>query len=152
MTAGGLGPDDAARIADAVDEIERNVDRLRSLQELSREEYSDPSNLETREAVERKFVKQIAAVLDVAETILRAEGEAVPDRRKETIARLHDVGVIDEDLSKELREAVGFRDVLAHTYGPVVNDHVVYDALQNSLDRYVRFVTAVQAYLDEVVE
>jgi hypothetical protein len=39
--------------------------------------------------------------------------------------------------------------VLAHTYGPVVNDDIVYDALQNSLDRYVAFVECIDQYLSD---
>ena len=61
-------------------------------------------------------------------------------------------GVIDEMLARKLQDAVGFRDVLAHAYGPIVNDDVVYDALQNSLDRYVEFATAIAEYLDERVK
>lgn len=52
------------------------------------------------------------------------------------------------DMSERLRTAVGFRDVLAHTYGPIVNDDIVYDALQNDLERYVDFVKAVDGYLN----
>ncbi|ERH05537.1 MAG: hypothetical protein J07HN4v3_01138, partial [Halonotius sp. J07HN4] len=102
-----------------------------------------------RDAVERKFEKLTAAVIDVAETVLRIEAGSVPDRRKAVITELETVGVIDAELGEKLRAAVGFRDVLAHTYGPVVNDDIVYDALQNSLDRYVAFVECIDQYLSD---
>ena len=41
---------------------------------------------------------------------------------------------------------------MAHTYGPVVNDDVVYNALQNDLDRYVEFVEAIGEYVRETTD
>jgi len=104
--------------------------------------------VETKEAVERRVETLSAAVIDVAETVRRVERGRVPDTRKETITALEADGVLDADLARRLREAVGFRDVLAHAYGPVVNDDIVYDALQNSLDRYVEFVEAIHRYME----
>jgi len=136
-----------ARIADGIEAIERTVGELRSLQDLSRAAYKSDDNRIQRDAVERKFEKLTAAVVDVAETVLRIEDVSVPDRRKVTISELESVGVVDAELGEKLRAAVGFRDVLAHTYGPIVNDDIVYDALQNSIDRYVEFVERIDKYL-----
>ncbi|WP_247730627.1 type VII toxin-antitoxin system HepT family RNase toxin [Halovivax limisalsi] len=148
----GLSAERATRIADAIEDIERNVSGLERYQKLSRSEYCADEALEQREAVERKFEKLIAATVDVAETILAAEGTSVPGRRKDTIAGLEQRDIIEEDLAQQLRDAVGFRDVLAHTYGPVINDDIVYDALQTGLDRFVGFAEAVESYLDDAIE
>ena len=138
-----------ARIADGVEAIERTVTELRDLQGIPRAAYKRDENRLRRDAVERKFEKLTAAVIDVGETVLRIERESIPDRRKAVVTELEAVGVIDAALAEKLRAAVGFRDVLAHTYGPVVNDDIVYDALQNSLDRYVSFVECIDQYLSE---
>lgn len=140
-------PEQAARIADAVEDIETNVSRLRGYQNLSRAEYLDAANREKREAVEREFEKLTAAVVDISQTILKAENIDVPDHRKAVIAELDSLDIVDAALAQKLRDAIGFRDVLAHSYGPIVNDDLVYDALQNSLERYVSFVEAVSEYL-----
>lgn len=142
-----LPADAVNRIADAIEDIERNVTRLRELRDVSREEYTADDQQDLRDAVERKFVKLAEAVLDIAETILDHERESVPDRRKAKIDALEEEGIIGPDLSRALQDAVEFRDVLAHTYGPVVNDDIVYDALQQGHDRYVAFVEAIHAYL-----
>lgn len=148
MVDAGLRPEDAGRIADAVESVERTIARLRSVQTLTREEYAATENVETREAVKRRFETRTAAVIDVAETICRVEHGSVPDTRRETITALEDDDVLDADLARRLREAIGYRDVQAHAYGPVVNDDIVFDALQNSLDRYVAFVESVHRYLE----
>lgn len=137
----------ANRIADAVEDIEENVSRLRELQELSREEYKAESNRDLRDATERKFEKLTEAALDIAEAILKQERKTVPSRRKDVVAAIEQAGIIGPDLDGRLQEAVEFRDVLSHTYGPIVNDDIVFDSLQNSLDRYVEFVEAVDEYL-----
>lgn len=144
-----MPPELANRIADAVEDIEQNIGDLQDLQDLSREAYRAEENQLQRDAAERKFEKLTAAVIDIAETLLRAEDLAVPDNRKATITALHRRGIIDSDLEEKLEAAVGFRDVLAHSYGPIVNDDIVYDALQNDLERYIQFVAAVDHYLSE---
>lgn len=142
-----VDPTRANRIADAVEEIERNVTRLREYQRLSRGEYLAPDAQDRRDAAERKFEKLVAATIDAGSEICKIERGSVPERRKEVIAALESEGIVDPDLGERLRNAVGFRDVLAHAYGPVVNDDIVYDAIQHDLDRFVEFVTAVDAYL-----
>lgn len=142
-----MPPERANRIADAVEDIEQNVSRLRDCQSVSRDEYKATGNHDLRDATERKFEKLAEAVLDVCESILKQEGEAVPSRRKETIAAAEQIGLIDSDLNDRLQEAIEFRDVLSHTYGPVVNDDIVYDSVHQSLERYVEFVEAVHDYL-----
>lgn len=152
MTDRDLPVDRANRIADAVEDIERNVVRLRSYQELTRDAYRSPGEHERRDATERKFVKLTEATLDIASEVCKQERGRVPERRKAQIDVLETEGIVDGDLADRLRSAVGFRDVLAHTYGPVVNDDLVYDALQNSLERYVEFVEAIDEYLDRYLD
>jgi uncharacterized protein YutE (UPF0331/DUF86 family) len=144
--------DRANRIADGVEDIERNVSRLRELQALSRAEYTAEDEQDLRDAVERKFEKLTEAMLDVAREILKQERGSAPGARKQTIAALEAEDVVDAELGRAIRESVGFRDVLAHSYGPVVNDDLVYDALQHSLGRYVEFLEAIHEYLQRVDE
>lgn len=137
------------RIADGVEDIERTIRELRSFQSMTLEEYQSSDHRQTRAAVERHFETLTAATLDVAKTICRLESVAIPDHRKDVIRELESRGIIEAELAVRLREAVAFRDVLAHSYGPIINDELVFDALQHSLDRYVDFVAAVDEYLSE---
>ena len=60
--------------------------------------------------------------LDIATELCKQEGEShdLPERRKALIEYFASEDIIEEDLAEQLKEAVGFRDVLAHTYGPIV--------------------------------
>lgn len=97
-------------------------------------------------------MKLTEATLDIASEVCKQERGAVPERRKEHIDALDKEGIISSDLAQRLRGAVGFRDVLAHTYGPIINDDLVYDALQENLDQFVEFVTAIESYMDACVD
>jgi uncharacterized protein YutE (UPF0331/DUF86 family) len=151
MTDETFPTDRANRIADAVETIERNVSQLRTHQQLSHDEYTRPGEQDRRDAVERKFVKLAEAMIDTASELCKQERETLPEQRKERIRILADENIIDESLAERLRAALGFRDVLAHTYGPIVNDDIVYEALQNDLERYVDFVETVDCYLNQDV-
>jgi len=150
MTDETFPPDRANRIADAVETIERNVSQLRTHQQLSHDEYTRPGQQDRRDAIERKFVKLTEAMIDIASELCKQERGTLPEKRKERIGVLVEEGIIDDSLSDRLRTAIGFRDVLAHTYGPIVNDDIVYDALQSDLERYVDFVEAVDRYLNQL--
>ena len=149
MSRGGLPADRANRIADAVESIERLVTQLRDYQDLTHEEYTDPAEQDRRDAIERKFVKLTEATVDIATELCKQEVETLPERPKARIDALVAERVVDSSLGERLKTALGFRDVLAHTYGPIVNDDIVYDALQNDLERYVEFVESVDRYLRE---
>jgi CBS-domain-containing membrane protein len=71
--AAPITPEPATPIADAVDDIEQNIIHLEELQDLSREEHQAGETQLQRNAVERKFEKLIAAVINIAGTVLRAE-------------------------------------------------------------------------------
>jgi len=142
-----MPPTRANRIADAIEAIERDVTRLREIRRTSLEEYTAEGNQDLRDAVERKFEKLAEATIDASAQIVKQEGRAVPQTRKDTVTAIEELGIVEPALADKLREAVGFRDVLAHTYGPIVNDDLVQDALENSLGRYVAFVEAVSDYM-----
>lgn len=97
--------------------------------------------------MECRFETVTEANLDVARQLIKQEGQPVPSRRQAFVDELEGLDIVDAALAKELREAVAFRDVLAHTYGPVIDDDLVYEALTNDLDRYVSFVQAVNRYV-----
>jgi uncharacterized protein YutE (UPF0331/DUF86 family) len=46
-----------------------------------------------------------------------------------------------------MAQGARFRNVLSHTYGNIIDDDVVYNALQD-LERYRAYVQAVQDYLE----
>lgn len=142
MTIAG---DDLERILDAVETIEASIAILAEKQSLSQQTYrTEP---ETRDVVERRFVKLTEATLDIAKTLVAYEQETPPESNPAAMVALNDAGILDRASEAEMVQAARFRNVLAHTYGPAIDHDDVYAALQD-LERYRAFLHDVRAYLD----
>jgi uncharacterized protein YutE (UPF0331/DUF86 family)/predicted nucleotidyltransferase len=142
-TAGGHRLTDLDLIAKKLALIETYVEELRSL--------ADPARIES-DVREERFVEhtlQIAvqAALDVASHIVSDERWGEPQTSQELFQILLVHGIIDEPLSRALRAAVGFRNVLVHGYASV-DKRIVRDVLENHLTELLAFVALVRARLN----
>lgn len=123
-------------------------------------------NRELRDVVERRLEKVTQAAIDIANGILADRDCTVPTANQDKFRQLGREGVlpvgnVDRQsperetasnvggLAEELADAAGLRNVLAHEYGDVLDDRMVYQALQN-LERCSRFLEEIETYLDEV--
>lgn len=138
--------EDLPRILDAVATMETSLERLVEKRgAVNRETYlEDP---DVRDIVERRFVKLTEAAIEIGTVIVRAEQGAPPESNPQTMHALVEVGILDDQLGKEMAAAARFRNVLAHTYGDSIDHHVVYDALSD-LDRYRSYLIAIRDHLE----
>lgn len=137
---------DIERILTAVETLEECLGILADKQSLDREYYRGAP--ETQDIVERRFVKATEAALDIAETIVAEERGTHPESNPAVMQALAEIGAVAESTGEEMAKAARFRNVLAHTYGDIINDDIVYDALQD-IARYRTFLVEVGEYLDE---
>lgn len=148
MTADSFPDDRLNRILDAVETIEKSIGVLARKQRLDRTEYkTDP---ETRDIVERRFVKMTEAAIDIAEELVKQERGEPPASNPESMHLLDEVGVLSTETADEMAQAARFRNVLSHTYGQIIDHDVVYNALQEDLERYRTFVVETREYLESV--
>ena len=142
-----VSPDQAAIIVDRAEFVEECLEILVERQSVDREEYAD--RIEVKDVVERRFEMMTQACIDIARILLKALDVEVPEANSDTMRRLAAEGVIAERTGTEMVEAAGLRNVLAHEYGHVIDDEVVYDALQD-LSRYRAFLVDVREYLADL--
>lgn len=132
------------RIIDAVETIEDSLGVLaEKRRQVDREAYENDS--ETRDIVERRFVKTTEAALDIGTVPVVHERGHPPESNSETMRALGEIGVLSDELAATAR----FRNVLAHTYGDAIDDDIMYDALDD-LERDRSFLVAVRQYLDSI--
>jgi len=62
---------------------------------------------------------------------------------------LEELGILSASTAEEMAQGARFRNVLAHTYGNIIEHDVVYNALQD-LERYRQFVIEVRDYLESI--
>lgn len=147
MTADEFPKDRLERILTAVETIEESLGILARKQRIDRDEYGDDP--ETRDVVERRFVKMTEASIDISEELVKHERGEPPRSNPEAMRTLGEIGVLSDAVTEEMAQAARFRNVLSHTYGDVIDDDVVYNALQD-LGRYREFVRAVRDHLDAI--
>ena len=135
-----------ARILERAEYMDEAVTLLARKQDLELEDYLD--DWEERAIVERIFQTAIEACIDIAELIVTAAGEPVPETNADTFARLGELDVLSEETGEQMQNAAGFRNVLAHNYGHDVDDRQVYRHLQEDLHWFPTFLREVRTYLE----
>ena len=85
-----------------------------------------------RAVCERLFEKIIEAVVDLAFIVIREKELNVPKDENSSFFVLSDKKIISEDLAKELKEAKGMRNIIAHEYGKI-DDGQVFNSVSNEL-------------------
>lgn len=105
------------------------------------------SDRRQRNIVEREFQTSIEACLDIGSMILRVENLTVPDTNAGVFRRLAEHGIISKELGKQMAEAAGFRNILAHKYGGGIDDRDVFNFLQHDLSVFREYLIQIRAYL-----
>lgn len=87
------------------------------------------------------FLTAIEACVDIAQHLCSSEGWGPPNDNGDAMTLLGRHGVLDAALARAMRQAVGFRNVLAHEY-VAVDDQIVLARLADfqDLDRFARAI------------
>jgi uncharacterized protein YutE (UPF0331/DUF86 family) len=80
--------------------------------------------------------------------ILRAEDRTIPNTNAAVFHTLAECGVISKQVSQQMSEAAGFRNILTHRYGDDINNQDVYNFLQHDLQLFSEYLREVRDYLD----
>jgi uncharacterized protein YutE (UPF0331/DUF86 family) len=133
---------DEVRVLRLTRSVTDDVAVLRRESGADAERRADPMWLR---GVKYAFVTAIEACVDVAQHLCSSEGWGPPADNGDAMTVLGKHGVLDPDLAVNMRQAVGFRNVLVHEYVEV-DDRIVLDRLTD-LDDLDRFVEQVVTYL-----
>ncbi|ERH13392.1 MAG: hypothetical protein J07HB67_02431 [halophilic archaeon J07HB67] len=83
-------------------------------------------------AVERTFTNLIQCCIDLAQHIRSTERLSPSETSKEEIETLATAGILSPETSRQIEDAVGFRNLLTHRYGDI-NNEVVHRVLHEDL-------------------
>jgi len=136
---------DKDKIREKLANLEKQVKILREKSNTELEEYK--RDLDLQSIVERRLYKAIQISIDLAMHIASQEGERKPESYADVFIVLSEIGILDTQLSKEMSEEAGFRNVLAHEYAEIQNEEV-YNHLQD-LEIYEKFVKSIYSNLLE---
>lgn len=136
----------AERVVRKVEYIEEALGVLTEKQSLGPDEYVDSRDV--KDVVERRLETVSQACIDIARVLLSALGVQQAESNAGAFRQLDQRDVLTEATAEKLADAARFRNVLAHEYGPVIDDGQVYEALQD-LTRYRDFLHEVREFLHE---
>lgn len=89
------------------------------------------------------------AAIDIAEELVKHERGSPPKSNPKSMRALEGLSILSASTATEMAQRARFRNVLAHTYGEIIEHDVVYNALQD-LERYRKFLIEVRDHLESV--
>lgn len=129
-----------------IDRLRLYIRRIHELQQHSKQEILTDWRVQFQ--VERALQLAIEVVISVTEQLIAILNLPIPDSNKKAVQALMDAGILPGELGEELKQAVGFRNIIVHGYMDI-DYHLVYDAVQEDMVHLEQFVAQVAAFVKE---
>lgn len=123
--------------------IEEGISHLKEQQKMTYEEYA--RDWRAQDVVEREFQKTIQACIDIGARLIALRSFRRADDYHEIFVILSQEGVIPYNFVEQMKEMVGFRNVLVHEYRRIRTEEV-YRHLQESLSIFEKFTNHVVTF------
>lgn len=125
--------------------IGEDLRRLEALASKGRDEYLADEIDET--LAERYLERMLGRMIDVNYHIVTELGEAPPRDYFESFLALQRVGVLSQELARQLAPSAGLRNRIVHDYDEL-DPARVHDALQTAVRDIPRYMSEVRRFLD----
>ena len=140
---------DERGILDHLRELSESLKDWKRYQSISLEELR--TDRDKRNMVLHALLISIQSAIDIANHIIAEKGFRKPSTYRESFEILYEEGLIPKDLSENLSDLAGFRNVLVHIYWRLDID-AVYGVLQNDFAALKEFERIVKKLLQEEIE
>lgn len=136
---------DARVINDKLASLKRCVDRLETWQPASLDDLR--SNIDQQDILTLNLSRAVQLCVDIATHISTESAAGRPATMSEAFDRIADLGVIDEDISSNMRSAVGFRNIAVHTYRRI-SWEIVYRVALDGPGQFRDFARQIRGFLN----
>lgn len=120
------------------------MSRLRFLANLDQHDFlGDPDKIGS---AKYHFIVAIESCIDMCNHIIARNGYRVPEDYGDTFKVMSEVGAIDREFARELRNMAKFRNRLVHLYWEV-DDKQLHEILQNCLNDFKMFLDSLSKFL-----
>ena len=124
-----------AVIINKLESIEKCINRIR-------EEYEDnPENLEDyrrNDAIVLNLQRACESVTDIAMYVISTRKLGIPQTKKEAFDLLKNAKLISDELCKNMKGMIGFRNIAIHEYKQI-DEEILQDVIENHLDDLTDF-------------
>ena len=138
---------DEQLVSQKLDSLRRCIQRVESRTPTSVEQLR--TDIDTQDIIAINLTRAIQMCVDIGAHWLAEHGDdESPKTMSEVFEALAKVGVIDEQLANALRQSVGFRNVVVHSYSAVDLD-IVYQICTGQLDQFKQFARAISVLVEQ---
>ena len=128
-------------IENKISSVEKYLKILERYKKYSKEEIV--KDIDLRGAIERYLYLATQATIDLAEAIISFKEFRKPTTMSENFYILEEEGIIKKELTENLVNMVGFRNIIAHDYEKIDYD-IMYDILVNRLRDIEEFLKLIE--------
>lgn len=115
--------------------IERCINRIN-------EEYeNNPENLEEyrrMDCIVLNLQRACEATIDIAMYIISNRKLGIPQTKKEAFKKLEDNNIISKEMSKNMQNMIGFRNIAVHDYKEI-DEEILKEVIENHLEDLIEF-------------
>lgn len=131
---------DQQLIAEKLESLRRCVERIRTrCPDQASQLASDP---DLQDIVSLNLTRAVQICIDVAAIVISDSDVPAPDTMGGAFDALAELGVIDEELARQLKAAVGFRNIAVHSYRRI-DWEIVHRLCQDNVEDFRKFAAEV---------
>lgn len=120
------------RIKEKIQQIEMFLEELSEMKPNNFEEYE--KDIKSKAICERYCEKIPEALVDLALLVIKYKNFPFPEDEDNAFQILKDNKIISDSLSRNLQEAKGMRNIIAHEYGRI-DDRIIFEAASHELKK-----------------
>lgn len=115
--------------------IERCINRINEEYENNSENLEDYRRLD---CIVLNLQRACEATIDIAMYIVSTRKLGIPQTKKEAFKKLEENNIISKDMSKNMQNMTGFRNIAIHDYKEI-NEEILKEAIEKHLNDLLEF-------------
>lgn len=118
---------------------------LKRINDITQGNPASLENLDVEEIVTLNLQRAIQGTIDIAAHVVADEGFGVPQELRENFDLLSKNNVITDELTKQLRKIIGFRNIAVHEYD-TINVEILKSIVRYNLKEIEEFYVSILRY------
>ena len=126
-----------------LESLRKCLDRIESKRPETLEDLIQ--DIDTQDIIALNLERSVQLCVDIANHVLSSLDDAPAMSMAESFERLSEKKIIPDELGKNLKKAVGFRNLSVHAYDKI-DWQLVWNILEEDLKDLVRFLECVESF------
>lgn len=119
--------------------IEKCINRINEEYEGNKENLQD---YRKEDMIVLNLQRACEAVVDLANYVVSTRKLGLPQSKKESFKILEDNNIINNEMSNNMQNMIGFRNIAVHDYREI-DENILIDVIENHLDELIEFARII---------